>query len=326
MADDKKGDGGGGGSSLSFVLFLMIAVIGAWFLSGAAKNADFKTIFFTLPGTTNPFSSSTLSIIEAPTVEGVGTGPFDPVETNEVTGEVAAVRKEVARLASYPISPFTGQITIEATSGGKVTNAPGEYIILHASVNNKTPVVITNWRLESAVSKKTAFIRTGIDTYLQGGVGAPGAIVLNPGDEAIVSTTRSPVGESFRVNKCSGYLTQFQQFTPTLKTDCPLPEEEALDTGTAFAYNDSECAAHLTRIPSCSIDLSPPQNLTSQCKSFIYNHLTYQGCINNHKSDSNFRSSEWRVFLGFDTGLWRENREVLTLLDSQGKLVDSATY
>jgi len=99
-----------------------------------------------------------------------------------------------------------------------------------------------------------------------------------------------------------------------------------MDSGASFAFDDTECIAHLSTIASCSIDLSPPQELSAACKSFIYSQVTYQGCINLHKTDSDFRSTQWRVFLGFDSGLWRENREVLALLDSQGKLVDSTTY
>jgi len=201
MADQEGGSSGGGGSSLSFVLFLLVAIILAWFLSGAAKNADIGTLFFALPGTNSPFASSSVSIIEAPSVAGYGSnsssGSFDPIETNQITDEVAAVRKQVESLKSYPTSSHAGEVTIEPAQAGRVAGAQGEYIILHASASNKTPVVISDWRIESAVSKKVGYIRTGVDTYISSGLGLLGAIILNPGDEAIVSTSRSLLAHHF---------------------------------------------------------------------------------------------------------------------------------
>lgn len=325
MADETGG--GEGRSDVLFIVLVIVFLIVAWFLSGAARGASVGTIFTPFPGS-NYTSSTTKPIIGIPSVSfGDGSGiEFDQSETNTITDEVAAVRKEVESLKALPSSPYAGKISITSAWSGRQTSAKSEYVVVRASSNNPAPVVISNWRIESAVSGRTAYIRSGVATYQQGSANATEPIVLYPGEEAIVSTGRSPIGTSFRINKCSEYLTQFQEFIPSLSSQCPAPIDEASDSLDRSVYTDNTCLDYIDTLQTCRIDLTPPTNLSEACRSFIFNRLTYQGCVQEHRNDFDFKTKQWRIYLGYDESLWREKREVLALLDEQGKLVDSTTY
>ena len=67
-------------------------------------------------------------------------------------------------------------------------------------------------------------------------------------------------------------------------------------------------------------------NLTYSCKEFLKKNYNYNSCILNHLSDENFFEKRWRVFLNQPFELWAKDREVITLYDNEGKIVDQLTY
>src|SRR3989344_4746282 len=204
----------------------------------------------------------------------------------------------------------------------------GEYIAVEASSQNGAPVPITGWRLKSAVTDFEARIGNGSPLFYSGRANNEVPIELRPGEQAIISTGRSPAGTSFRVNKCSGYLAQFQTYEPTLQASCPLPHYE-----TTFAKSgqnlDDACTAYLRTLRPCTapITSSPPSSVNASCAAFIADTLNYNSCIDNHRLDADFYAKrEWRVFLGRDSKLWRNERETIQLLDQNGKMVDLYSY
>lgn len=188
-------------------------------------------------------------------------------------------------------------------------------------------MTISGWQLVSAVSRLSARIPNGTELYAQGyGYTQSVPIVLKPGEEAIISTGRSPIGISFHVNSCSGYLTQFQKFVPRLLTSCPRPQDDLNAQPDRLLFADNDCYNYLASLGNCRIDLSPPTTLSPACRNFIYNRVTYQGCIATHSNDAKFTRPEWRVYLGYSSNLWRDAREAVVLVDENNKLVDSLTY
>ena len=215
---------------------------------------------------------------------------------------------------------------IRSSLGGVQTDPAREYVTIRAKDSALSQIDITGWRLQSAVSGKTAFIRNGTSVYSSGEAVGTEHIVLNPGDSAILSSGRSPIGTSFRENVCSGYLSQFQDFYPDIEPGCPYAEVEAEDTNDDTIFANNSCYSYLQGMSQCRVELNPPTTLPPNCRAFISNTLTYQGCVKTHRYESDFKSPTWRVYFGYSENLWRAKREVLTLLDGEGKLVDSATY
>jgi hypothetical protein len=198
---------------------------------------------------------------------------------------------------------------------------------IRADRNNTAPISITNWRIGSVISGSSFKIDGGVQLPRSGIVSSEGPILLNPGDKAYIATGRSPIGVSFRTNVCTGYFEQFQDFSPSLKKECPYPEDELEVTTEVIRTFGNQCLDFIDRMPRCIMQVGTlPYGSSSECTEFINTEINYTGCIENHRDDTNFYKNEWRVFLGRDREIWREKRETIILLDSDGKTVDTYTY
>lgn len=165
-------------------------------------------------------------------------------------------------------------------------------------------------------------------------------IVLAPNNEAII-TTGTPYGikTSFRENICNGYIQESEDynFRPSLNNNCPDPEGEE-----GVASLDDTCYKFVRQMSSCHTPefkdvvyknkepltgyVDNAGNLTYSCKEFLKKNYNYNSCVLNHLSDENFFEKKWRIFLNQPFELWAKDREVITLYDSEGKIVDRLTY
>lgn len=169
-------------------------------------------------------------------------------------------------------------------------------------------------------------------------------IILHSGDRAILVTGEQPnrnpfAVTSFQVNKCSGYLENMvgYDFTPSLSMSCPAPGKEV-----GVNSLSESCFNFIERMPYChtpefdklkKVDgnwetgyVDGVGGLSSQCKTYLKAHYSYEGCISYHAADKDFYSKEWRIFLNNPWELWAQKREVITLYDSLGKIVDQILY
>ena len=228
-------------------------------------------------------------------------------------------------------SPSNGTVTFESyhgyASGNLDATAQSEYLIIRANAANTSPVTITGWSLESAVSSQGMRIGGGSATYRMGSVTQQNAITLAPGEEAILVSGNSPIGTSFRTNSCSGYLAQFQSFAPALNNSCPLPSIEMQNTLDNQKAYGAACIDFVAGLPSCSYYLGAyPSGISDACHSFVSNALTYNGCVDRHQWDPGFASGSWRIYLGSSVTLWNPLHDVIRLLDASGRTVDVLSY
>lgn len=316
MAEEGSG-GGGSTSDVVFIFLIIVFLMVSWFLSGAANDPDAKSIFLSPPPPLGAGETIGLPGVADPYGESYAE------DTAAITDEIGIVKRELENVGSMPVSPYAGKVEIR--SRWSAADAAREYVVIRAKDANTERIAISDWSLMSAVNSRTAYIRQGLESYDPGLGNSLGAIVLSPGDEAVLISGRSPIGHSFRLNKCSGYLDQFQEYAPQLPHECPYPDTEAR-FAQSTVQNDNTCLSYLENMNQCRIEVAPPASLTDACRQFITSRLTYQGCVNAHRADTDFKQREWRIYLGYDTALWRDKREVLVLLDSAGKVVDSFSY
>jgi len=213
-------------------------------------------------------------------------------------------------------------------AGGLAKPADSALFCNTAGRNNDSSINISNWRLVSPISGKNLALGEAVHLIFSGSVNERQSVIFRPGDTAYVTTGRSPVGYSFLVNKCSGYFTQFQKFYPSLSKKCPLPKDEILDfDGDQSIFIDNQCMDFVNRIRRCTVSTAPtPLWMSSACQEAIVEEINYNSCIEKHKNDADFRVPEWRLYLRRDSELWREKREIIKLLDENGKTVDYITY
>lgn len=251
-------------------------------------------------------------------------------EIKQAQEDLEKAQEELVKLEKFGnSSPYKGKVTIvKRTSGPRADDVDKEYVELRASKENASVISLKGWRLKSLISGRSLEIEEA--SYLPhfGQVNTELPVNLRAGDKIYVTTGRSPIGVSFRVNKCSGYYQQFQKFTPRLKEQCPDPEDEILlYEGDRNIFIDNECLDFVERISRCEIRTSNiPKTLSFTCQEAIADEIGYSSCVEKHKDDDDFIQPEWRVYLKREAELWREKREIIALLDQDGKTVDVYSY
>lgn len=281
-----------------------------------------------------------------------GTRLSEPVDANgdgiiseaERQAELRRVERELEHvqetldeaLVAERASPYSGQVTLE-TGGARAADYHNEYITIRAKANNPAPITITGWRLESPI--------TGIRVAIGKAAKVPvenrrqetlSPVVLEPGMKAVVATRSLISYTSFRTNLCTGYFGEHTTVRPSLPRDCPALEEENLAAhGITFSAFEEEADYHacrnaIERVPRCT-RATPRLNLIEEdaeelCEDFMRENTTYGRCVELHRNDFDFLGDEWRLFVGASDDLWLDRREVVRLVDQNGKTVDAVSY
>lgn len=224
-------------------------------------------------------------------------------------------------------SPYRGIVRMNHyVSGAGSVEPKNEYLEISVAQDAVIPVNLSEWKLISDASGKIAPIPKGTEVPTSGVVNAAQDIILSPGDRAIVASGKSPIGASFKENKCIGFFSAFQSFYPSLPQTCPIPSDDlAVFYGPNY-IRDPVCIDSVNKLSRCQVELTPPQNVSGTCKNFYMKYMNYNGCVDSHRGDSNFEGDTWRIYLGRTTSMWRATHELIKLLDINGKTVDAFSY
>lgn len=219
--------------------------------------------------------------------------------------------------------PVSGNGSIRLGGGNPAASDEDlEYVTLYN--DSDEAVSITGWRLVSERSGVSAVIPQGERVLRDSG---RADIVLLPGEEAVITTGDSPVRASFAENRCTGYLdSNRSRFYPGLGSGCyaPLDELDRYYDGNARSYD--RCVDYVASLPSCREARSIPRGIPESCEDFVDDRLSYRGCVDAHRTDSDFYTGTWRVYLGEGRQLWRSGGESIVLIDASGAVVDRYTY
>ena len=310
--------GGDAKSDLLWLVVILIALGFVWVAAGGPSRANFNSPFLAPP-----------HISGVPLGGGRGGNNSGPVTGGESDG---------AEL-SATFSRWRDQISLN-TGNAQDEYRPGyEHISIYSSAD--MPISLAGWRLANS---RGYFVSLPYTTKVFWGGGANLAtepIILNPGDEAIITTGKVPdrnpfpINASFRVNKCSGYLGELERyqdfFEPSLNSHCPAPETE-LDL---YAL-DEDCADFIEGLGSCTtpeekriddeIYFDGVLGIKRACRALVTDFFHYNACVLRHQNDPDFFEGEWRVYLNQRSELWDDRRETITLYDEFGKIVDQVSY
>lgn len=245
---------------------------------------------------------------------------------SETKTQVEELKKQIQIEEDKKIqSKYYGLVKLQYVN--RSDKSESEYISLHVDESVKEGFVITGWKLKSLSTGSVGSIPSGTQLFFTGMVNPDQPIIVYPGDNLYIVTGMSPNGSSFRINKCSGYLSQFQTFIPYISTSCPHPSEEDLSSIPPLVINDA-CLEYITNyFPYCRIQTDVlPKNWSYECTKFIYDKINYPSCINTHRNDKDFYQKEWRIYLKRSDTLWKSSRENIVLYDNEDKIVDSLKY
>ncbi len=227
-----------------------------------------------------------------------------------------------------PASPYVGQVKLSIDNAGE-TAPEREYLSLHAMYSNTTDIRISDWYLESYVTRESVTIPSGDRVLERWRRPINEEIYLAPSEEAYLITGESPINASFHENKCTGYLASEEEFYPYLGRSCPYPLDE-MKRFANIALDNDECYDFVERISSCEVpnnDAIDDAELGGACRRFIENNLNYDDCVANHKNDPLFDNvGSWRIYFERDDDLWRYEREIIRLMDENDMVIDVIEY
>ncbi len=219
-------------------------------------------------------------------------------------------------------SPYAGLVTLQR-GAPYTTNPLDEYLILQNSAPSSA-ISISGWSLRSALTNERVVVPFGASPFIQGVINSVHKIVLNPGSQAILATGPSPVGVSFQETICTGYLAQTQEFVPALANACARPSQLIPRTIENERRLGTECMDYIDRLPQCSYPLYLPATISQTCRAQLTATLTYTGCMQYYGSPTTLDT--WRVYFASGRELWQDSRDVIHLLDENGKVVDIVNY
>jgi len=233
-------------------------------------------------------------------------------ETSQLKSDVAAANKvgEKSDLYQY-LSINQAYLWSE--------NPSFEYDAISLSSNAPKRVLISGMRIKSGITGRGALIPRAVYRPDFSNPNYDDPVYLNPGDTAYIISGKSPLGYSFRVNKCSGYATQFNTFSPSLSYECPLPASEDLPNFTANKRN--QCLNYIQSIPSCFMPVNdvPSLEIGPDCVQYVTTKINYNSCVATHKLEPDFYKGVWYLYLRQDETLWQNQREQIKLIDQNGK-------
>lgn len=226
-------------------------------------------------------------------------------------------------------SPYYGKVTLSSLSKSWDGDPSKEYIYLYTNLGKDEEVNITGWYFKSEVTGNFVFIG-GASLLPFPFSKNESNVVLKNGDRAIITKGFSPIGISFRTNKCTGYFEENRTFYPSLSTECPLIEDDKLPKFSNDLDRNDECMDLLESLSRCTTVNSEyirdlPDTVSSSCKTYMQTQINYNSCVAKHFSDTNFPGNEYRIFLNKFGPLWREKREKVNLYDKNGLIVDTFT-
>lgn len=282
-----------------FLIFILVIAWLVWFFGKSANTQSVpqKTQKETARATTSLFSKNWLS------------GGFLTISTTTTEDEATSF--------------FKDNVSIRNVLAAKESDPNREFVEIEASPWNKDTVVVTGWSLKTPAGK-TIKIGGAANIPKQGAINQETLIALEPGDRLVVATGRSPIGVSFRENICSGYLEQFQDFSPPINTPCP---SATLDLSKRNLAGDASCGSFAARIDICETPFTGfPGDISNACILYAENDLTYNGCVALHQNERFFFTDTWRFYAGENKEIWNNKGGVVRLYDGSGSLVDSLAY
>ena len=290
----------------------------------------------------NPFNNSATSTVTK--TSSISDGFLDVKETpqppslsnEEIEKEVDKILEDLNDLEESlreaelhdSVSPYADMVTLSA-GNAKTTDPDKEYLIITANSSNQNAVAISDWYVESFVTDRDAEISEGARTLVKRTSRNDAPIDLLPGEKSYLITGTSPGFISFRENECTGYLSEYKSYYPSLKKSCPLPGDELLQFGD-IKNSDDECFEFIEGLNKCEITDSvelDDANISNDCEDFVEEVLDYEGCVDKHRDDATFFDvGSWRIYLEENRELWRSTREIIRLMDGDDLVVDVVEY
>lgn len=248
-------------------------------------------------------------------------------ELNKAEEEALAIQERIKELEEEERqSPYFGLVTVSRGNAG-ASSEQTEYVTLQVSTRLDETISISGWNLYSEITGVSVFIPQVDELPILGNSPLLEPLRVEGGETIYVLTGSSPLGSSFRLNSCSGFLTQSNTYTPNIYSQCPDPINE-MELKTVSNPNGftRDCIDFVDRIPLCRSNTTDiPRDFSQACALFILD-INYNSCVEDNRYSTSFYKNEWRVYLRRGDEIWNNREEIIVLYDNNGKVVDTLSY
>lgn len=252
--------------------------------------------------------------------------PNNSANNSQSTSSISSENKNVVD----GHSPYSDKISVSNISGLYGDEPDQEYIYISANLEKNESVKITGWYFKSEITGYFAIIGKAALLPFPS-TKTESDIFLKNGDRVYLTKGFSPIGISFRTNKCTGYFEENRTFTPGLSLQCPRPEDEKLPQFSSNFDRNDECLSIIERLSRCTTVNSSfirdlPDTVSSACKTYLTTQINYNSCVAVHLNDADFAGDEYRVFLNKFGPLWRKTHDKINLYDQNNLVVNTISY
>jgi len=215
------------------------------------------------------------------------------------------------------ISPYFGKIRISASPGSSYFGSYSQISISDNMQSSEGTVNITGWLMKG--NRGSQYVPQAVGIYDPSGLTSQSDIYLKNGDTLTIYSTQSAIGVNLRPNKCIGYLSNSNKFTPPLSQGCPSINRSDIVNFTG------PCQSYLLSLGSCQMPAAnPPIPVNDYACSQYLSKLNYKGCFESHRNDYDFFGNQWYAWSGSQFLDYQHDR--LLLFDKQGLLVSEYSY
>lgn len=219
------------------------------------------------------------------------------------------------------ISPYYGQVKIGGVSS-YLGFSNQSYAQLYSYLPAGVTVDITGWHIKG--NRGDVSVPQAVNFYDYTGLAPDTDIILSGNSIVYMYGNVSAIARNLRLNKCTGFLNLTNTFNPPLPNSCP-----ALYTRDQIVGLSGYCQSYILSLGSCRSPSAsfynslPADNQGNACRDFL-NTLTPKSCYDNHRSDRDFLSNTWMLWI--NQNAFDPLHDQLTLYDTSGKIVDQYTY
>jgi hypothetical protein len=216
------------------------------------------------------------------------------------------------------LSPAYQSVRISSVYMTYSQNTPSSFQ-LSGGYSQKESVNITGWQLKG--NRWGLIIPKALKDFDVYGGSLEEDIHLVSGGRVYGYSFKSPIGKSFQLNLCSGYLNSIYTFNPTLPMNCPYLDRDSV------ANLIGACQSYIFSLGTCKAPTTDKINqlsYDSSCRSFL-DTLNYAGCYRKNVSRSDFLTKEWKLWFNMPFN-FDSNHDQILLLDRNGLLVDRYVY
>lgn len=187
--------------------------------------------------------------------------------------------------------------------------------------NSSKSVNVTGMIIENKF-KETFLIPQGVQYLFMGGADHLSDIVLEPNKRITLFSGGSPIGKNFLLNKCTGYLNYYYNFSPRLPEECPKPISQDI------VSLSGNCRDYINAIPGCSPPNTADLKVTydGQCTSYLLNTFNYSNCAINYRTYPDFLKNDWYIYINRGSGFMGNSKDEIKLIDRDGGLIDKISF